>query len=137
MSGGGSNPLSDVGNAISKGVQAVGNFYGFDNSGKWTNSGGMFKWADEGVGEITGRNQSRAALNLANDQFNYAQQQAQGLVAQQRWNQQQSDIMGSQNAAGITATGRATSGPNYSNSTPMTMGPGGGGASPNKDLLGL
>lgn len=140
MSGGGGDPISKIGDTISKGVQAVGNFYGFDNSGKWSNSGGVFKWADEGIGEVTGRNQSRASLNLARDQFNQSQTQAANLITQQRWNQQQSDILASNTAGASTATAKSTGGINFSNATPMAMGPGfgsGGGGAPAKDFLGL
>jgi hypothetical protein len=140
MSGGGSNPLKDIGDTISKGVQTVGNYYGFDNSGKWTNSGGVFKWADEGIGEVTGRNQSRAALNLGRDQFNQANQQAQNLVNQQEWNRQQGDILASNQAGAARSSAKAAGGINYGNATPMAMGPGFGGAGSSgagKDFLGL
>ena len=125
--------FSDVGNAISSGLQAIGSFYG-------TNLGinNKIKWLDEGLGEITGRNQSRAALNLARDQFNYAQQQANNLVVQQNWNSQQKDILSSSAAGAARANAVATGGINYNNATPTSFGPGApapmGGQ---KDFLGL
>lgn len=129
--------FSGIGDFFGKGLQAIGNYYGFDNSGKWTNSGGVFKWMDEGVGEVTGRNQSRASLNLAKDQFSYAKQQANNLINQQSWNRQQSDIISSQGAAAARATGASTSGATFGNTTPLGMGPGFSGAPGGKDFLGL
>ena len=138
-----SNSFSDVGNFLTKGTQAIGNFYGFDNSGKWTGKSGFgaliagdAHMLDEGVGELTCRNQSRAAMNQARDQFNVAQTQAQDLITQQRWNSQQADILASNNAGAQTATNNSRSGINYSNSTPLGQGSGfnGGGG---KDFLGL
>lgn len=129
---GGSNPLEGVGNAISKGTQAIGNFYGFDNSGKWTNSGGVFHALDEGVGEVTGRNESRAALNLARDQYNTAQTDANNLVAQQQWNQMTSASAASQTAAASARAGAGT-GPTANTTTPLGFGSGAAG----KDFLGL
>jgi hypothetical protein len=131
-----SSSFSDVGSFVSKGVQAIGNFYGFDNNGKWTNQGGEFKWMDEAAGEVTGRNQSRASLNLAKDQFSYAQAQAQQLITQQQWNRQQADVLSSNNAGAATRTAAATSGINMTTATPTALGPGfnmGG----SKDFLGL
>lgn len=136
--GGGGNPLNQIGEAISKGTQAIGNFYGFDNSGKWTNQGGQFHALDEGVGEVTGRNQSRAALNLGRDQFNQANTQANNLILQNQWNQKQSDIIASNGAKAATDSAKATSGINFSNATPTAMGPGfGGNPGAGKDFLGL
>lgn len=134
FSSGGS--MSSIGNFVGKGVQALGNFYGFDNSGKWTNQGGMFKWDDEALGEVDGRNQSRAALNQAGDEFNQQQSQANALIAQQQWNSQQADILSSNTTAANTASASASGGINYGNSTPLAQGGGfsqGGG----KDFLGL
>lgn len=134
MSGGGNDPISQIGDSINKGVQAVGNFYGFDNSGKWTNSGGVFHALDEGVGELTGRNQSRAALNLAKDQYNQSRTDANNLITQQQWNRQQSDMMAS-NTAGAARANPGGTGPNYSTTTPLGFG---SGANPGgKDFLGL
>ena len=127
-----------IGNFATQGLKAIGGFYGFDSNGNWTNSGGVFKWMDEGLGEVTGRNESRAALNLATDQFDYAQSQAQGLINQQNWNNQNSATVASQTAGAARAGMAATSGTNYSNATPLAMGPSYGmGAPGGKDFLGL
>lgn len=130
--------FSDIGNFVSQGVKSLGNYYGFDNKGKWTNSGGVFKWMDEGLGQITGRNQSRAAMNQAGDQFNQTQQQAKNLITQQRWNNQQADVLASNSAGAASKASSIMSGANYTNSTPLATGPGfSGGGGGQKDFLGL
>lgn len=121
-SSGGKDPIQQVGNAISKGTQAIGNYYGFDNSGKWTNQGGVFHALDEGVGELTGRNLQRRALNEAGDAENAAQAQAATLLANQRYTAMQSDIAASNGAQAIRQTANASSGMNFNNSTPMAWG---------------
>lgn len=125
---------SGIGDFVSQATKSIGNYYGFDSSGKWTNSGGIFKWMDEGLGEVTGRNQSRQALNLSRDQFSYAQQQANDLITQQNWQRQQSDLNAS-SAAGAARTSNPM-GNNYNNATPLAMGPGAGQPA-GKDFLGL
>lgn len=129
--------FSDVGSFVNQGVNLIQQYYGFDNKWNWTNKTGIFHAADEGIGEITGRNQSRASLNLARDQFSYAQTQAQGLIKQQQWNRQQNDVIGSNNAAAQTATARATSGATFANATPSALGPGFNNQGGQKDFLGL
>lgn len=129
--------LSDVGNAIGKGVQVIGNFFGFNNRASWQNNGGLFKWIDEGFGELTGRNQSRASLNFAKDQQMQAEQQANDLLTQQRWNQQQADIAASDQAKALSQTSDARSGINFNNATPLAFGSGFNPASQTKDFLGL
>jgi hypothetical protein len=134
-----------IGDAVSSGAQSIGSglnqfakniggYYGFDSDGKWTNSGGIFHWLDEGLGEVTGRNQSRAALNLSRDQFNYAQQQASDLVANQQWQRQQGDMAASSaaGAARATAAYSSTNTPSMSMTTPLGFGSGA-----QKDFLGL
>lgn len=135
--GGGGGSLGDLGHAISQGVQSIGNYYGFDNDGKWTNSGGVFHAIDEGTGELTGRNQSRAALNNAKDQQTQAQTDANTLINQQNWDRQQGDMSASTNAAAATSRARSnpSSGVNYTNSTPLGWGSSGNPAG--KDFLGL
>ena len=129
-----SSGVADVGNGLGKFAQGIGSFYGFDSSGKWTNQGGVFHALDEGVGEITGRNQSRAALNLSRDQFNYAQSQANQLIANQQWQRQQGDIAGSQTAGAARANAAysSTNTPSMSMTTPLGFGSGS-----QKDFLGL
>lgn len=135
MGGGGkNNPINQVSHTISQGVQAVGNYYGFDNSGKWTNKTGILHAADEGIGELTGRNQSRAALNFAKDQYATAQTQANNLILQQNWDRQNLDQMASGAAGAARASGFATSGANYNNTAPGGFG---SSAPANKDFLGL
>lgn len=129
--------FDDIGSFVEKGVKSIGNYYGIDNNGKFSNSGGIFKWIDEGVGEVTGRNQSRASLNLARDQYSYAHAQAAQLIQQQQWNRQQGDIMGSQSAGAATRTAQMGGGANFSNTSPTAMGPGFNSQMPQKDFLGL
>lgn len=134
--GGGNNPLSDVGNAISNGTKAIGSFYGFNSStGQWDNSGGVFHALDEGVGEVTGRNESRAALNQATDQYNQAQTDANNLVAQQQWNQMTGDMQSSQTASAARSAAAST-GPTYGSTTPLGWGASGNPGA-QKDFLGL
>lgn len=128
--GGGDNPLNQIGDAINKGTQAIGNFYSFDSGG----GKGGFRALDEGVGELTGRNQSRAALNLATDQYNQSRTDANNLITQQQWNRQQSDMMAS-NTAGAARANPGGTGPSYSTSTPLGFGSGAGPGG--KDFLGL
>src|ERR1700677_3891853 len=77
------------------------------------------------VNQITGVTASQDALNLAQQEFQYAQNQNNQTIAQNQWNDQQSQISGSQQAAGAIATQKATSGANPYNSVPTSIGPGG------------
>lgn len=88
---------------------------------------------DEGLGEITGRNAQRKALNLAQDQFDQANKNMQNQIAQQRWNTMTSDVNASSTAKAIRATAASTSGVNYNNSTPLGTGSG----ALQKDFLGV
>lgn len=139
MSGGGDgNGFFDK---VVSGLNSAMKFaWGYDaTNGKWSTHGSQYQILDEGLGEVTGRNASRGALNLAREQFNTSQKQAQDLVDQTNWNKQQSDITASNSAAAATASSRATSGVNPNNSTPLGVGPGAmsGAGAPQKDFLGL
>ena len=144
--------FNDIGKSISKGVSSLssGTAAGDLLNGA-TNfvTGGMVGYgkggfqegyashpADEALGQVTGRNQSRAALNQSQAQFNLAQQQAQALIAQQQWNAKQADITASNSAGAASRTAALLSGANFSNATPMALGPGFNGGQ-QKDFLGL
>ncbi len=122
----------DIGNSLAKkGKDEELRFAGYDpKSGQWGGKGSAPSWIDEGFGAISGRNQSRAALNFAKDQAADAKKQAQDLVTQQQWQSQQNDLKASGQAQANNLTNASRNGVNYTNSTPL-------GANQNKDFLGL
>lgn len=133
--GGGDSFLSKALNNINAGIQFVS---GYDpRTGGWSTHGSQFQILDEGLGGVTGRNSARASLNLARDQFNQANKQAQDLVDQNNWNKKQADLTASSSAGAAAATSRASGGVNPNTSTPLGIGPGAGGVAPQKDFLGL
>lgn len=63
---------------------------------------------DEGVGEVSGRNAQRQALNAANDRLKLEEENASIRQANDRVQKQELDRAKSSTAAAATATARAT-----------------------------
>lgn len=129
-SGGGSDPVSDALKGVNSAIKWVSSYD--PSTGQQSTHGSVWQAPDEIVGGVTGRNQSRAALNVAKDQYNKAQQDAQNLINQQNWNRMQSDKLASGTAGAARATGVISSGANFTNSTPLGLG-----AAAGRDFLGL
>lgn len=122
--GGNSNIFSDLVNGATQAVHGVGNYYGFDNTGKWTGQTGIPKALDEGIGELTGRNQQRHALAVAADAASAAVTQQNQLIQQNQQQKQQQDIQASSGAAAIRATSQAQSQQAFfATTTPQAYGP--------------
>lgn len=124
-----------LGDLINVGTQYLTfGLVGYDKKKGKLEAGFLAHAADEGVGELTGRNRSRAALNFAREQFDEQKKQAENLRQQQLWQAKNNDIQASNLAA---AQARSSSQDvNFTNKTPLGLGANGFQPA-QKDFLGL
>lgn len=136
MSGsGGGNTFTNGYNWLVQGTKQIGNYYGFNDAGKW-DPGGSKQGVFGALNQVDGTTAARDALSQSETNFNTAQAQAAAVVAQNNWVKQGQDLQASGAAGAAAATARSTSGFNYASATPLAMGPG-AATTANKDYLGL
>ena len=109
---------------------------GYSNGG--ISEGVVTHAADEGIGQVTGRNMQRAALNQAGDAQIAAQKAADTLVANTNFQDRQRDVQASSAAAGARATAAASSSAfNPANTAAMAVGPGAKLGGDTQNFLGM
>lgn len=79
--------------------------------------------------------QSKAALNQANNQYNQAQQQQNNAIANQQWQNQVADTQASSEASALRSKTAIQNGANFTNTAGLGFGPGAATGS-NAQVLG-